>query len=71
MNKNDRPSSPIILASWIAECDQALADAEYLIGRLGRLGAKSSADLTALRVRISALRAQLDLLGESGEVRCR
>ena len=69
MMSNKRPSSTIVLASWITECDQALADAEYLITRLGRLEGRANADLSALRVRILALRAQLDLLGESDDIR--
>lgn len=64
-----RQSPTIILADWITDCDQALADAEYLVGRLGKYGGGRNGDLTALSVRIAALRAQLDLLSEAKDVR--
>lgn len=46
---------------WLDECERALDDADYLAGRLARAGqAGSTADITALRIRISALRAEFE-----------
>lgn len=46
---------------WLDECERALDDADYLAGRLARSGqAVSVEDITALRVRISAVRAEFD-----------
>jgi hypothetical protein len=46
---------------WLDECERALDDADYLAGRLARTAqAGSSADITALRIRISALRAEFE-----------
>jgi hypothetical protein len=65
---NKSTSSTINLRRWIAECDRALADAEYLVDRLGRVEGKAGAELSVLRVSIAALRARLDHLGEAETV---
>jgi hypothetical protein len=44
---------------WLDDCEQALADADYLAVRLARAGSSGS-DLTALRMRIAALRAEFE-----------
>lgn len=43
---------------WLDECERALADAEYLAVRLARASSHADGDLTALRLRIAALRAE-------------
>lgn len=47
--------------SWLDDCERALADADYLAGRLARsAGTDEAADVTALRIRIAALRAEFE-----------
>ncbi|WP_162888043.1 hypothetical protein [Sphingomonas mesophila] len=47
--------------TWLDECEAALADADYLAGRLARGGStETAADATALRIRIAALRAEFE-----------
>ena len=47
-------------SEWFDECERALADAEYLANRLARAEAHSYSDITALRLGISALRAEFE-----------
>ena len=47
-------------SEWFDECERALADAEYLANRLARADAHSQSDVTALRLGISALRAEFE-----------
>ena len=45
---------------WLDDCERALADADYLATRLARVAAYPDSDLTALRLRITALRADFE-----------
>jgi hypothetical protein len=47
-------------SEWFDECERALADAEYLANRLARVAAHPDSDVTALRLGISALRAEFE-----------
>ena len=47
-------------SEWFDECERALADAEYLANRLARVAAQPDSDVTALRLGISALRAEFE-----------
>ena len=47
-------------SEWFDDCERALADAEYLGNRLARAEAHSHSDITALRLGISALRAEFE-----------
>ena len=47
-------------SQWFDDCERALADAEYLANRLARVDAHPNSDVTALRLGISALRAEFE-----------
>ena len=50
------------LETWLSGCDKALAEADLLIATLSDFPASLEPELTATRLRISALRREVDRL---------